>query len=44
MKNLNKIINAIATLFKNIRLKCKSSCCSCESSCNEKKIKYCEDE
>ena len=44
MKYLNKIINALSTLIKNIRLKCKSSCCSCESSCNQKQINYCEDE
>lgn len=44
MKKLNQIINAIASIIKNIRLKCKSSCCSCESSCNQKQIEYCEDE
>lgn len=41
MKRIDKILNSLSSIIKNIKIKCSSSCCTCNSSCNEKPVVEC---
>ena len=35
---MESLVKAVSKLVKNIHLKCKSSCCECDSDCNKPEL------